>query len=236
MSGSKRPLRLRFPPLDRGLPDGPEQGCWKTRSKSQLRTTQGVLKEGNQVPHSNSSASEVSLASARPPRRGGGREGAGSFRGRGGGRAEAFLHRAGRSRSPCPLSGRPPWPPRSSLRLWTAQRHAPAPMRRAKSAPKMGWEENVPTLVPSTLAAHHVLHLFPPPGLSAPRAPRSAAGRNCPEGLALRRESPRGSGHSLARGSPPVPCGGTAATASQSSRSGRAATSRVTRGCPPLTH
>ena len=110
MSGSKRPLRLRFPPLDRGLPDGPEQGCWKTRSKSQLRTTQGVLKEGNQVPHSNSSASEVSLASARPPRRGGGREGAGSFRGRGGGRAEAFLHRAGRSRSPCPLSGRLPGP------------------------------------------------------------------------------------------------------------------------------
>lgn len=66
-----------------------------------------MLKEGNQVPHSNSSASEVSLASARPPRRGGGREGSGSFRGRGGGRAEAILHRAGRSRGPCPLSGAP---------------------------------------------------------------------------------------------------------------------------------
>lgn len=70
----------------------------------------------------------------------------------------------------------------------------------------------------------------------APPAPRSASGRNCPEGLPLRRGSPRGSGHSPARGSPPVLCGGTAATPPQSSRSGRAATNRVTRGCPPLTH
>lgn len=49
ISGSKRPLRLRFPPLGRGLPDCLERGCWKTRSKSQFRTTQGLLKEGNQV-------------------------------------------------------------------------------------------------------------------------------------------------------------------------------------------
>lgn len=242
ISGSKRPLRLRFPPLGRGLPDCLKRGCWKTRSKSQFRTTQRLLKEGNQVSFKQLRVRSFSGKRApAPPGRGPRRRRFLSGEGR---RPRRGVSPPGREvQGPLPSLRPPPWPPSSPLWLWTAQGRAPDPMRRAKSAPKMGWEENAPTLVPPTLAARHVLHLFPPPCLSAsrvprppPPAPRSAAGQNCLEGLPLRRGSPRGSGHSPARGSPPVLCGGTAATPPQSSRSGRAATSRVTRGCPPPTH
>lgn len=171
ISGSKRPLRLRFPPLGRGLPDCLERGCWKTRSKSQFRTTQRLLKEGNQVSFKQLRVRSFSGKRApAPPGRGPRRRRFLSGEGR---RPRRGVSPPGREvQGPLPSLRPPPWPPSSPLWLWTAQGRAPDPMRRAKSAPKMGWEENAPTLVPPTLAARHVLHLFPPPCLSAPRVPR----------------------------------------------------------------
>lgn len=72
------------------------------------------------------------------------------------------------------------------------------------------------------------------PARPAPPAPL-CFGSELPGGAAVAKGSPRGSGHSPARGSPPVLCGGTAATPPQSSRSGRAACPGHP-GMPPLTH
>lgn len=239
ISGSERPLRLRFPPL--GSARLPRATLLENPKQVPAQNHTGSA-EGRKLSPSFKQLRVRSFSGKRapaPPGRGPRRR---QFLSREGRRPRRGVSPPGREvQGPLP-SLRPPSPPTPALSspAQDALEARSGPKEEGEERPKMGWEETARTLVPFALAAHLVLHLFPPPCQSAPRGaprpPRSPAGLNCPEGLAMRRESPRSCGHSPARGSPPVPCGGTPVTPSRSSRSGRAATRRVTRGCPALTH
>lgn len=77
------------------------------------------------------------------------------------------LHSHTRPHLPLALSSLGAHPASSNWNASTAQRRAPAPIRRAKSAPKRAARKMLPRWFPSTPAAHPVLHLFPQPSPSA---------------------------------------------------------------------